>query len=417
MTILQSALDKVNEVDEHRRSLLDTLLQLAINSGIVPKCLHVRGVNNVGQFPIASGGFGDVWRGEWEDRTVALKTVRAAILVSQNDDTIHRRLCKEVLLWRQLRHRHLLEFIGICNDVLQSPAIVSPWMQNGSVLQFVRLQPSAVKLRLLSEVADALQYLHNQSPAVIHQDIRCANILVNDSFEAVLSDFGLSRIDSTLLSVSTSSIEHGCLRWQAPELVFADMPRPCTATDIYALGMTGLELLTEKPPFASNATDPAVVMDLYHGRRPTRPTTTELPEGMEISDDIWRCLETCWSKDADARPSATYIWTCLMEEIEKLNAGNALLVKDFQTMQGKHIELEGALVGLSETLPEDNLLASSPTWQEDYANEYVPPGHTVDFSMADDVFPFNSNHVDSKPDDIQANINVISTSDQPNRTG
>lgn len=83
-------MDKVNEVDEHRSYLLETLLQLAINSGIVPKCLHVRGVNNVAQFPIASGGFGDVWRGEWEDRTVALKTVRAAILVSQNDDTIHR---------------------------------------------------------------------------------------------------------------------------------------------------------------------------------------------------------------------------------------------------------------------------------------------------------------------------------------
>ncbi len=38
------ALDRVNDVDEHRSHLLDTLLQLAVSSGVVPKCLHVRGV-------------------------------------------------------------------------------------------------------------------------------------------------------------------------------------------------------------------------------------------------------------------------------------------------------------------------------------------------------------------------------------
>ncbi len=95
------ALDRVNDVDEHRSHLLDTLLQLAVSSGVVPKCLHVRGVSNVAQFPFASGGFGDVWRGEWEDRRVALKTVRAAILISQNDETIHR--VREVLKYKLTR--------------------------------------------------------------------------------------------------------------------------------------------------------------------------------------------------------------------------------------------------------------------------------------------------------------------------
>lgn len=60
-------------------------------------------------------------------------------------------LCKEVLLWRQLRHRHLLEFIGVCVDVFHSPAIVSPWLENGNVLQFVKTKPGAFKLGLVRQ--------------------------------------------------------------------------------------------------------------------------------------------------------------------------------------------------------------------------------------------------------------------------
>ncbi len=61
-------------------------------------------------------------------------------------------LCKEVLLWRQFRHRHLLEFIGVCIDVFQSPAIVSPWMEKGDALQFVKSQPGD------DEIATCMSY-------------------------------------------------------------------------------------------------------------------------------------------------------------------------------------------------------------------------------------------------------------------
>ncbi len=86
--------------------------------------------------------------------------------------------------------------------------------------------------------------------------------------------------------------------------------------------MTGLEMLTEKPPFASNATDPAVVMDLYHGRRPARPTATDLPKGVEISDAIWSFFEECWSADADVRPNAADVQTRLLLEIEQVSVNN-----------------------------------------------------------------------------------------------
>lgn len=156
------------------------------------------------------------------------------------------------------------------------------------------------------------------------------NILVNDASEAVLSDFGLSRIDSSFWSVSTSSIEHGCLRWKAPELyrLFLDKaadpepPRPSAATDMYAFGMTALELLSEKIPFATTALDAVVLLDLHRnpGLRPARPKARDMPDGIEIGDGIWSCLEKCWSKDANLRPSASEIRTLLLLEIASCEA-------------------------------------------------------------------------------------------------
>ena len=65
--------------------------------------------------------------------------------------------------------------------------------------------------------------------------------MINEKHHALVADFGLSRLDSTFFNSLTSSLEHGCLRWQAPELLFPDentiVPRPTPATDVWAFGM------------------------------------------------------------------------------------------------------------------------------------------------------------------------------------
>ncbi len=129
-----------------------------------------------------------------------------------------------------------------------------------------------------------------------------ANILVNDANDAVLSDFGLSRLDSNYFNTFTSSLEHGCLRWQAPELLFPDtqltpesgqsevegedppasLPNPTPASDVYALGMTALELIMRKKPFSSVVLDAAVVLEIYYNRKPDH--------GRRVDVEMWPFL-------------------------------------------------------------------------------------------------------------------------------
>ena len=76
--------------DSLRGAFFDVLIQLAVKSSIVPKCLEVDGIQEIATFPITSGGFGDVWKAKWRSRAVALKTVRIAILLEHGKETVHR---------------------------------------------------------------------------------------------------------------------------------------------------------------------------------------------------------------------------------------------------------------------------------------------------------------------------------------
>lgn len=84
---LAKNLDNMHADDGYRGQFLDLLLQLAITTSIIPDCLVISGVSDRGEFPMTSGGFGDVWKALWDDRTVALKTLREA---SQDKEKVHR---------------------------------------------------------------------------------------------------------------------------------------------------------------------------------------------------------------------------------------------------------------------------------------------------------------------------------------
>ncbi|KLO15215.1 kinase-like protein [Schizopora paradoxa] len=378
-------LDAMHFDDAYRGHFVDVMLQLTVQTAIIPKYLVIRGVTGREEFPITTGGFGVIWKAYWKNKAVALKMLRQSS-IQDDSGKMHRNLCKEVLLWRQLAHPNLLGFVGICEEAVPSPAMVSLWMENGSVLHFSRRKPMGTKLRMLSQVARALAYLHTHNPVVVHQDVRCANILVNDSCEAVLSDFGLSRLDNEFFNSFTSSLEHGCLRWQAPELVFPDshilsspsddhsklntdvpiLPKPSTQTDIYALGMTALELFTEKKPFSTLVMDTAVVIDLYHHRTPARPLDSEIPGSAALCDDTWQTLMTCWSMNPAGRPSAKTIGdffaTKAEQELEERGTASCQVVGKWRHDHDQYMQARRSsppISGSSEDLGTRNNLNST----------------------------------------------------------
>ncbi|KDQ08936.1 hypothetical protein BOTBODRAFT_117804, partial [Botryobasidium botryosum FD-172 SS1] len=157
------------------------------------------------------------------------------------------RLDREVNVWKDLRHRYVLRFIGLCK-IEVDVYMVSPWMEKGESLKYVRNNPQIRCARLLAQVADGLEYLHTQTPQVVHGDVKVVNVLISGDGHAVIADFGLSHMVANVelaYQQSSDGIQAGNPRWQTPELLTGLTIEDCRRTaqsDMFAFGRLMLEV-------------------------------------------------------------------------------------------------------------------------------------------------------------------------------
>ncbi|THH31755.1 hypothetical protein EUX98_g2416 [Antrodiella citrinella] len=175
---------------------------------------------------------------------------------------------------------------------------VSPWQNNGNVLEKPIEYIYYVKL---SGAAEGLAYLHTEK--VVHGNVRCANILVAIGGEAVICDFGMSKIreETSAQSATMTLTTQGSTRWMSPELLDALVTSPTTQCDIYSFGMTMLECFTLQPPFTEIKRDFHFISLMSKGPlTPKRPMDEAATKW--ISEDVWKLMTDSWSRDPEKRP-------------------------------------------------------------------------------------------------------------------
>ncbi|KAF8892661.1 kinase-like domain-containing protein [Infundibulicybe gibba] len=272
-------------------------MDLHRKTGVLPAVKVLDGeVIREGEAAIAGGTYSDIWIGKWlGEETVALKALRG---IRTSIPQAQKRFVHEITVWSELKNDHILPFYGILTD--QGPHIymVSPWQENGNVLDYVRSREGANKIHLLAGAAKGVEYLHGSS--ITHGNIKCTNILVSQNGEARMCDFGMSKIieEVTEVTASATLTASGSARWLAPELIEGVVSSPTKAADAYSYAMACLELLTGKYPFAHCKRDAAVIHDIVVLKR-----TPRRPEGQCVTDDMWAMMQRCWRSDSSARPS------------------------------------------------------------------------------------------------------------------
>ncbi len=205
------------------------------------------------QSEIGRGGMGIVYQGfdTVLQRPVAVKVLPPALAVDQD---FVRRFQREAILAARLHHPNIVivhdvgEQNGIHYIVMDylSGQTLDTWMQQQGPM------PAASALRVVQQVADALDYAHEQG--VIHRDIKPSNIMLSPTGHVTLMDFGLVRATEGT-GVTRSGILIGTPEYMAPEQV---MGQPADRrTDVYAFGVVVYQLLTGQVPFPRN-TPPAI---------------------------------------------------------------------------------------------------------------------------------------------------------------
>ncbi|KAG8790734.1 hypothetical protein FRC12_011179 [Ceratobasidium sp. 428] len=123
---------------------------------------------------LSGGRFGDVWRGNLQDGTdVAIKCLRLHT-VDEARSKIVKHATRELYYWSKLKHRNVLELLGFAMFHEQL-AMISPWMGNGTLNDYIRKCPGVDRWRLCLQVSEGLAYIHGDGVGMVHGDLKAAS--------------------------------------------------------------------------------------------------------------------------------------------------------------------------------------------------------------------------------------------------
>ncbi|XP_016557073.1 probable LRR receptor-like serine/threonine-protein kinase At5g10290 isoform X2 [Capsicum annuum] len=193
---------------------------------------------------LGQGGFGKVYKGVLNDGIkVAVK--RLTDYESPGGDAAFQR---EVEMISVAVHRNLLRLIGFCTTPTER-LLVYPYMQNLSVayrLRELKIGESVLNWPTRKSVAlgtaRGLEYLHEHcNPKIIHRDVKAANVLLDEDFEAVVGDFGLAKLVDVKKTNVTTQVR-GTMGHIAPE--YLSTGKSSEKTDVFGYGIMLLEIVT-----------------------------------------------------------------------------------------------------------------------------------------------------------------------------
>ncbi|KAH9772120.1 protein NSP-INTERACTING KINASE 1 [Citrus sinensis] len=189
---------------------------------------------------VGKGGFGNVYKGYLQDGTVvAVKRLKDGNAIGGEIQ-----FQTEVEMISLAVHRNLLRLIGFCMTTTER-LLVYPYMSNGSVASRLKAKPSldwATRKRIALGAARGLLYLHEQcDPKIIHRDVKAANILLDEYYEAVVGDFGLAKLLDHCDSHVTTAVR-GTVGHIAPE--YLSTGQSSEKTDVFGFGILLLELIS-----------------------------------------------------------------------------------------------------------------------------------------------------------------------------
>lgn len=277
-------------------------------------------LTRISSFLVVGSGKNNIWRGALLDGShVALKVLRQYRFDEKQLEygRFEPRAVRELYAWTKARHENVLELRGIA-VFNRSIAAVSPWMESGTIREYLGNHPSVDRMPLCIQVARGLAYLHGIP--LIHGNLHGLNVFVTDDGIVKIGYIEGARLygERDTRSPHRDDIpDIEPLRWAAPELASVEGGNPTRRTDVYALGRTIIEIITGRVPFDGMPLHEVYRMVAYKNQKPSPPQ--EITSMGERGNQLWGLLNQCWDHDPRMRPKAREVLQRL-EEISNLPA-------------------------------------------------------------------------------------------------
>ena len=226
-------------------------------AGLAPKVIATVLPSTIGSYRIlrllGEGGMGIVYEAEQEHprRTVALKVIKSGLA----DAKLVRRFEQESLVLGRLQHPGIAQIYeaGTADTGFgPQPYFAMEYIRGESLLQYAKTHQLGIRQRLevMGRICEAVHHAHLRG--IIHRDLKPGNILVDETGQPKILDFGVARATDSDARVSRQTDPGqlvGTLAYMSPEQVLADPLELDTRSDVYSLGAVMYEFLSGQLPY------------------------------------------------------------------------------------------------------------------------------------------------------------------------
>ena len=305
---------------------------------------------------LAKGGMGEIFLAEvpgiaGSTRTVVLKKILRELA---EEPGFVRRFVAEAQLTMSLQHGNIVQVFET-GDVNGSLYMAMEYVDGLDLRQLLKeckkreiTPPIEWVVWTLSHVASALDYAHSRvsssgdSAPVIHRDLSPSNIMLSRDGAVKLLDFGVASV-SKGQEQSLSGTLRGKIRYMAPEQANGNEVRD--STDVWALGIVGVEMLLGRPLFTGMG-DLDLLDTVRKGELPS-----ELPEALDIfPSSLSQLLLSCLKPVPGERPSAEAVQRGLIQTLTRLTEEKGYTEKDAGVFVRECISDSNASMDLADAL-------------------------------------------------------------------
>ncbi len=268
--------------------------------------------------PLGAGGMGEVYKGQDTrlNRFVAIKMLRPECV---SDEERKQRFIHEAKAASALNHPNIVTIYDICSESGRD-FLVMEYVQGKTLDALIRRTGMRFNelLKIAVQVADGLSAAH--AAGIIHRDLKPSNVIVSDSGQVKILDFGLAKLTArakptendetqSLTAISMQGVVLGTAAYMSPEQAKGE---PVDArTDIFSFGAMLYEMATGRRAFPGRSTA-AIVAAVIGG---TPPAVTEVVPS--VPGEFERIVMRCLRKDAARRQQHMTDVKVLLEELKE----------------------------------------------------------------------------------------------------
>ncbi|KAL5539713.1 hypothetical protein UlMin_043750 [Ulmus minor] len=331
---------------------------------------------------LGRGALSCVFRG----RVGVLRTSVAIKRLDKEDKECSKAFCRELMIASSLHHRNVVPLVGFCIDPEEGLFLVYKYVSGGSLERHLHEKkrgmkgsstlPWSVRYKVAIGIAEAVAYLHNGTErCVVHRDIKPSNILLSSKKIPKLCDFGLATWTSAPSIPFLCKTVKGTFGYLAPE--YFQHGKVSDKTDVYALGVVLLELITGRKPIEarrSQGEENLVLWAkplLHKGKGAIEELLDpQLKCTLRNSNQMARMIEAaaaCVTSEESRRPAIGEIISILKGEEQPVLSrrkksgfmGNGCVIDCYPQLQQTNSEMKShlalAMLGVAEFEDDDHL--------------------------------------------------------------